>query len=79
VLTSTESGPVTQRVDSIVRSLHARLGERVEAAVISAAVEEEFAAYSAARITQFVPIIVESRVRARLWPQRSAVDRAAGR
>jgi hypothetical protein len=70
VLASIETGLFTQRVESVVRSLNARLGDGVDAAVVTAAVEAEFAAYSAARITQFVPVIVESRVWARL--RRSA-------
>ncbi len=56
----------TDVVDSIVRSLRARLGERVAVDVIRAEVRMELAGYSTARVTQFVPILVESHVRTRL-------------
>jgi hypothetical protein len=72
VATLIESATEMQRVESIVQSLHSRLGAHFDAAVIAAEVESEFAAYSTARITQFVPILVESRVWARLCQQRSA-------
>lgn len=66
-----EPGTEQRRVHSIVQSLRARLGEGFDTAVISAAVEAEFARYSTARITQFVPILVESRVWTRLCRRRS--------
>jgi hypothetical protein len=70
--TPIERGTETDQVESIVRSLQARLGDRVDAAAIAAHVEIELSAYSTARITQFVPILVESHVRTRLCRQRSA-------
>ena len=70
--TSIEPETRTPRVESVVRSLHARLGPGFDVAVIAAEVYAEFAEYSAARVTQFVPILVESRVWTRLCPQRSA-------
>jgi hypothetical protein len=47
------------------------LGAEVELAAITAEVEHELAAYSTARVTDFVPILVEREVRARLHPPRS--------
>ena len=44
-----ESGTEQKRVHSIVQSLRARLGEDFDTAVISAAVEAEFARFSAAK------------------------------
>ena len=55
-----------KQIDSIVHSLRARLGTDVDSVVLAGQVEVEFAAYSAARITQFIPALVESRVWARL-------------
>ena len=63
---------VVEQVDSIVQSLRARLATDVDVTVIAAEVEAELAAYSMARVTQFVPIIVESRVWGRLCRRRSA-------
>ena len=57
---------VTLRVESIVRSLRVRLGEGFDFAVIVAEVEAELARYVNARVTQFIPILVESRVWERL-------------
>ena len=54
------------RRDVIVRSLQARLGEHIDAAVIAAEVEREIAAYSSVRVTQFVSILVERGVCERL-------------
>ncbi len=79
MLASIGTGAVTRQVELIVRSLRTRLGEGFDAAHITAEVEEEFAAYSAARVTQFVPIFVERRVWARLCRRRSALNSAAGR
>lgn len=56
----------TPRVESIVRSVRVRLGEGWDFAVIAAEVEAELSAYANARVTQFIPILVESRVWARL-------------
>ena len=64
------SGPARGH-ERIVQSLRARLGEGVDAAVIAAAVEAEFALYAGARVTQFVPILVERGVQARLCGESS--------
>jgi hypothetical protein len=56
----------TPRTESIVRSLCARLGEAFDLAVIAAEVEAELSKYANARVTQFIPILVESRVWERL-------------
>ena len=64
--TTAETNTSTDRVESIVRSLRARLGESVDAEALLAEVAAELAAFAAARVTQFVPILVESRVRNRL-------------
>jgi hypothetical protein len=69
------SGPSatsTPRVESIVRSLRVRLGEALDFAVIAAEVEAELATYANARVTQFIPILVESRVWERLRRHLSA-------
>ncbi len=66
VRTTAETETSSDRVEPIVRSLRARLGESVDAGLIVAEVEAELAAFAAARLTQFVPILVESRVRNRL-------------
>jgi hypothetical protein len=54
------------RVGPIVRSLQVRLGEGLDFAVIAAEVEAELSTYANARVTQFIPILVESRVWDRL-------------
>ena len=61
-----DEGNQQEIVDSIVRSLRARLGEGFDVDVIFAEVCTELAAYSTARVRQFVPILVESHVRTRL-------------
>jgi hypothetical protein len=55
-----------RRIELVVQSLQARLGTSVEPDLIRAEVEAGFAAYSQARIREFVPVLVESRVRSRL-------------
>ena len=62
----------TPRVESIVRSLRVRLGEALDSAVIAAEVEAELSKYANARVTQFIPILVESRVWERLRQHVSA-------
>jgi hypothetical protein len=47
-------------------SLQARFGETVESARLRAEVEEGFALYAQARIREFVPVLVETRVLSRL-------------
>ncbi|MGZ4143368.1 MAG: three-helix bundle dimerization domain-containing protein [Actinomycetota bacterium] len=58
-------------VTTIVQRLQTRVEGDVDSSMIAAEVEAAFAAYSRARITQFVPVLVESRVRARLCQRRS--------
>jgi hypothetical protein len=60
-----------QRIEHVVASLQNLLGSTVEPDVIRAEVEAEFASYSQARIFDFVPVLVETRVRERLTRQRS--------
>jgi hypothetical protein len=55
-----------RRVERVVESLQARLGTTVGLDLIRAEVEAGFAAYSQARVREFVPVLVESRVRSRL-------------
>ena len=57
---------ITQFFDPIVRALCDRLGEAVERSRIIAAVEDELVSYRSARVTQFVPVLVERRVYDRL-------------
>ena len=54
-----------RRVETVVRSLDARLGVALETKLIRTEVEAGFATYATARIREFVPILVESKVRAR--------------
>jgi hypothetical protein len=56
--------------ESLVLALHARLGSAADIAEIEAEVEAEIASYSSARITAFVPILVERHVEARLRARR---------
>ena len=56
-------------IDLVVHSLQTQLGTTVEPDVIRAEVEAGFAAYSQARIREFVPVLVETRVRSRLVRQ----------
>ena len=58
--------PVDSEIDSIVRSLHVRLGEGFDIAVIEAEVKAALANYSQVPVTQFIPVLVERRVTARL-------------
>ena len=55
-----------RRIEVVVQSLQSRFSSTVDATLIRAEVEAGFAAYSAARVREFVPILVESRVRSRL-------------
>ena len=57
---------VGSEVDSIVRSLQGRLGKDFDVAVIEAEVKAELATYSEASVTQYIPVLVERRVNARL-------------
>ena len=57
---------VVSEVDAIVRSLQVRLGQDFDVAVIEAEVKAELAAYSEARVTQYIPVLVERRGTARL-------------
>jgi hypothetical protein len=59
-------GTAQRQVDAIVASLRARLGNAMDASVITAEVESAFTAFAGARVVAFVPILVESRVSARL-------------
>ena len=55
-----------------MRSLRMRLGEGLDVAAIAAEVEAEFSTYADARVTHFIPILVERRVWERLRPHVSA-------
>ncbi len=55
-------GSWARRIDTVVRSLQARLGVGIDPALIRTEVEAEFATYVAARVGEFVPILVETRV-----------------
>ena len=67
-----DDSATTLRLESIVRSLRVRLGEGLDFAVIAAEVEAELSTYANARVTQFIPILVESRVWERLRRHVSA-------
>ena len=62
-------GSWTRHIESVVRSLQVRLGVGVDPAVIRTEVEAEFATYAAASVREFIPILVESHVHARLRHQ----------
>ena len=64
----------TRRIELIVQSIQARLAGAVEPELIRTEVVAEFGAYSGAPVRDFIPILVEARVRARLLraPRRSA-------
>jgi len=55
-----------RHIELVVRSLQARLDGAVAPNRIRAEGEAEFAAFSEARIREYVPVLVETRVRARL-------------
>lgn len=59
-------GPVVSEVESIVRSLQVRLGDSFDVTVIEAEVRAELATYSEVPVTQYIPVLVERRVTARL-------------
>jgi hypothetical protein len=52
--------------EALVRALHSRFGSRVELAEIEAEVELELSSFADARVTDFLPILVERKVQARL-------------
>ena len=60
---------VARQIDAVVRSLEARLGPGADPHQIRVEVEAEFASFAAARVSDFVPVITESRVHARLRRQ----------
>lgn len=62
-----------RQVEAVVNSLTERFGAVFDLAAIAAEVECEFATYSNARITEFVPVIIERRV------QRSLRSRLSSR
>jgi hypothetical protein len=57
---------IRRDIESVVNGLHVRFGAAVALATIAAEVEREFARYSNARVTDFVPILVERGVQSRL-------------
>jgi len=69
------------RIDMVVSSIQARLGPAVDADRIRVEVEREFASYADARIRDYVPILVETRVRLRLarTPSPDGLPRARSR
>ena len=56
----------TRHIEAVVRSLQARLGAGTDPVLIRTEVEAEFARYHSARVREFVPILVEHQVQARL-------------
>jgi hypothetical protein len=59
-------GRSQRRIELVVRSLQVRLGATVDPALITTEVEAEFATYAAARVREFVPLLVETHVQTRL-------------
>jgi hypothetical protein len=64
------SDPSDRRIELVVQSLLTRLGATTEPELIRAEVEAGFAAFDGARIRDFVPVLVEARVRSRLVAHR---------
>ena len=69
--TTTAASPANESswaryIEIVVQSLRTRLATVVDEDRIRAEVEAGFAAYSQARIRDFVPILVETRARSRL-------------
>ena len=62
-------GSWTRHIETVVRSLQVRLGVGIDPTVIRTEVEAEFATYAAARVREFIPILVETHVHARLRRQ----------
>ena len=62
-------GSWTRRIEMVVRSLQVRLGVGIDPALIRTEVEAEFETYADARVREFVPILVETHVHARLRGQ----------
>ena len=65
-------------IEIVTRSLQARLGATVDPALIKPEVEAEFAAYSQATVRDFIPILVEARVRSRLSGSAEPPAKPAG-
>jgi hypothetical protein len=63
-----------RRVERVVESLQGRLGATVGLDLIRAEVEAGFAAYTQARVREFVPVLVEARVRSRLLADLGRTD-----
>ena len=59
----------TQQIDAVVRSLQVRLGTGADPRQIRSEVEAEFATFAPARVRDFVPVIAEAHVHARLRQQ----------
>jgi len=55
-----------RRVELVIESLQTRFGEGVGPDLIRAEVEAGFAVYSEAQVREFVPVLVEARVRSHL-------------
>ena len=65
-LTAEQATSWRRRIELVVQSLQARLGATVAPDRIRSEVEDGFAGYAHARVHEFVPILVETRVRSRL-------------
>lgn len=58
--------PVEEQVARVADRLTAEYGDTVGAGVVRELVDEEYSPYRAARVTQFVPVLVDRSVRRRL-------------
>ena len=58
-------GSWTRRIEAVVQSLQVRL-DVIDPVLIRTEVETEFATYAGARVREFVPVLVETHVQARL-------------
>jgi hypothetical protein len=62
----------TRRVERVVTALESRVDAGLDHETLTALVEADFHRYDAARITDFVPVLVERDVRVLLERPRSA-------
>lgn len=63
--------PVEEQVARVADRLTAEYGEKVGSGVVRKLVDEEYLPYRQARVTQFVPVLVDRSVRQRLRAGRA--------
>jgi hypothetical protein len=65
-----DGAPVEEQVARVADRLSAEYGDRVAPGVVRELVDQEFSPYRQARVTQFVPVLVDRSVRRRLRAAR---------